>query len=534
MMGMRCIASASAIVLAMAFGGCRQEPITWRAPLHDVIFLNDTLTWSNLVPDTLWSAGDEGLMLHASIRRPLLGSADWLPSLDTAWTTNFTLPFIGGPIPVAPGAEIWAEVEEVNLNLADVDLRRVRLGGGTLQLSVASSVAGPLELRYEIGGATFPPGINGGDNTFVVLVEEGQSGSLTVPLQGVEIDLDGPDGLEANRLATAWQVGVPATATEEVGLFGSDGLTLEVAFTGLEVAQVEGRFGERTLALADTLDVDVEAQLDDLQIGWTSVEAELQFLNTTGLDVQLGVDAMGRIDSAGIVTPLNDAALGTTIFLPRATVVEDEGMADWSIQPASATLNLGTGSSDLAGFLSTPPDAFTVEGSAMINPLGDVSGGYDRIDFGHLPELALTFKAPLQVGPTAALWVDTIRPGVPDGIGFDGDLMLTVENGLPVEVVLEMQLVELPQQFLLLQSQGLPWATFEPVFIAAGNGDPDAPAISAVSIPLQGIQFDALRLGAGLRLAVRLATAEPLAQFDVEQRVVVIGHLEGDAIISIE
>ena len=528
------INSASAILMAMALAGCRQEPITWRAPLHDVIFLNDTMQWSNLVPDTLWAEGEEGLMLHATLRRPLLGSADWLPSLDTSWTTNFTLPFIGGPIPVAPGAEIWAEEEVVNLSLQDVDLRRVRLGGGALALSVSSTVAGPLELRYQIAGAAFPTGTNGGSNAFTVLVEEGQVGSLTVPLDGVEIDLDGPDGLDANRLVTSWQVGVPASAAQEVGLFGSDELNLEVAFTGLEVAQVEGRFGQRNLAIADTLDVDAAGQLDGLQIGWTDLEAALLFHNTTGVDYQLGIDGIGRMDAPGVFTPLNDAALGSTIFLPRATVVESQGMADWHILPTSATFNLGSGTDALSGFLSTLPEAFTVSGEAAINPLGDVSGGYDRIDFQELPELALTLKGPLQVGPSSAHWVDTIRPELPDGIGFNGDLILTVENGLPVELTLEMELVDLPQQFLLLQSQGLSWSTFEPVFIAAGGGDPEDPTVSELAVPLEGIQFDALRLGAGLRISAGFVSAEPLAQFDAAQRVVVLGHLQGDAIISIE
>lgn len=522
-----------ALACALTLAGCREEPITWRAPLHDVVFLNDTLEWSNLVPDTLWTEGADGLMLHATVRRPLLGSAEWLPSLDTSWTTNFTLPFIGGPIPVAPGAEIWAEEEVVNLDLPDVDLRRVRLGGGALSLSVSSTVAGPLELRYQIQGAAFPAGTNGGSNAFTVLVEEGQAGTLTVPLDGVEIDLDGPAGLDANRLVTSWQVGVPAAAPMEVGLFGSDELNLQVAFTGLQLAQVEGRFGERTLAISDTLEVAAAGQLDALQVNWTGLEAELLFRNTTGLDYQVGIEGLGRIDS-GVFSSLSDAVLGSTIFLSRATVVEGQGMADWSILPTAADFNLGSGSSDLSGFLSTLPEAFTISGAADINPLGDVSGGFDRIDFGYLPELELTVKGPLQVGPSGARWVDTIRPELPGGIGFDGDLLLTVRNGLPVELALEMQLVDLPQQFLLLQSQGLPLSNFAPVVIAAGSGAPDQPVTSEVVIPLEGIQFDALRMGAGLRVVADFLTLEPVAQFDAAQRVVVLGHLQGDAIISIE
>ena len=110
------------------------------APLHRVVFLNDTLTWGDVVPDTLWTEGQTGLVLNASGSSALLNADALLPNLDTSWSSEFVLPFIGGPIPIAPGAEIWSEVEAVNLSVPDVDLRRIRIGSGALILTASSTV----------------------------------------------------------------------------------------------------------------------------------------------------------------------------------------------------------------------------------------------------------------------------------------------------------------------------------------------------------------------------------------------------------
>ena len=534
--GVNRVSAYLGIALLALLSSCRSEPITWRAPLHDVIFLNDTLSWADQVPDTLWTEGDQGLMLQATTRRSLLGPSDWLPSLDTSWSTTFTLPFIGGPIPVAPGAEIWAEQEVINLDLPDVELRRVRLGGGALSLSVSSTVGGALALRYRLEGAQFPSSTNGGSGDFEVLVPAGETAVLTVPLEGVEIDLTGSDGLQWNRLATSWVVGVPASASGEVGLFGSDELSLEVAFSGVELAQVEGRFDERPLALSEETAIGNQEVWSSAQVGWSGLEVDLDFHNTTGLDYALTLASIARVEASGDQTELVDDALGQTIFLPRAMVSGQGSMDGWAIYPTVAALSLGTGEDNLLDFMATVPESYRLEGNAVINPLGDVSGGFDRIDLTRLPEWALTVRAPLLLGPSAVTWVDTLRPLLPEGIGFQGELVLTVHNDLPLGAEVTMELVDLPESFQWLEDAGWPgedWRQFDPFSLAPGAASSPQQE-QEIRIGISGNQFDALRLGAGLRLSAQFATAEPEAQFDAGQRVVVRGHLQGDAIISIE
>jgi len=525
------------LLILLLLAGCRNEPITWRAPLHQVIFLNDTLTWNQLVPDTLWTDGDEGLILHASARQSLFETNDWIPSLDTSWSTTFELPFIGGPIPVAPGAEIWGEEETIAFDLPDVGLRRARLGGGVLEITATSTVQGPLELVYRIEGADFPSGAQGGGGEFIVSIAPGEPASLLVPLEGVELDLDGTNNLDVNRLVTSWNVRVPATAATEVGIFGSDVLTLSVALDGIVVAQVEGSFAQRSLEVSDTVIVGELGAIQSLEVQWTDIGIDLTLSNTAGLDLIVGLDALQRMDSlsGGETTALMDPALQTSMWLPRATVVETDGMESWEIEPGEATLSLGTEGDFLEGFLSTVPEAFVLSGDAEINPMGDVSGGYDRLDLHRLPEVEWTVKAPLNFGLSEVVWVDTLAPILPDGLAFDGTLNLSFESSLPVGARLEMSLIELPQVFVLLhQGAAENWNALGPIELDPGSGSAEVPTITEAEWNMEPWHFDALRQGARLRVQLTCATPEAGAQFEVDQRVVIQGHLEGDAVISIE
>ena len=518
--------------------GCRSEPVTWRTPLHGVIFLNDTLTWEELVPDTLWTEGDAGLELSATGRTSLLDSGALLSNLDTSWTTELVLPFIGGPIPIAPGAEVWSEVETVNLSVPDVDLRRVRMGSGSLVIVASSTVQGPLELRYSIDGATFPQGTNGGSNEVVLQITPDVPTQFSLPLAGVELDLDGDNNLNWSQLSTSWSVGVPAGVTEDVGLFGSDMLTMNVAFEGLELAQVEGRFGTRTLQVEESMAFDGLYNLQNLELAWSSLQLGVQFLNWAGIDLAMTLEEVLRTDGEQnpVQTALVDPALSSSILLPRATVSEVQGMAGWEIEASEAGYVLGTGTGNLMSFLSTVPDGFMISGFAEVNPLGDVSGGYDRIDLNRLPEVEWTLTAPLNIGASRAVWRDTLTPNLPEGIEFDGDLDLTIQNTLPVGASLALSWVGVPEQLQLLEGSLGSTALFSyPVLeVAAGSGVPNVPTVSEVTVPISPIQFTALRMGAQLQVDATLETPEDGAAFNVEHSLVIRGHLDGSAILSVE
>jgi hypothetical protein len=521
----------------MVAQGCRTEPVTWRTPVHEVQFLLDTLSWPNLVPDTLWTAGDAGLVLEVQSERGLVSALDLVPSLDTSWIDVLTLPFIGGPVPIASGTSVWSDSEEIGLAIPFAGLRRARLGGGTLSISVTSTVQGPLTLRYAIEGASFPTETNGGSEVVVVEVDS-ETSSVQLDLTGVVLDLEGQSGEELSRLATSWEVLVSPLAPQGVGIMGSDQLTLAVDLSGIEVAQVEGRFDAQTWSMSDGLTVGGLDAIQELQVGWTELTLDLVFNNTSGLDLSGAVNALVREDEAeGIqtTTSLSSPALGQAVFLTRAAIAGTESMDDWTVVPTQGGLQFSSTEGSLAEFMGTLPQALSWDVQVEVNPLGDVSGGHDRVDLTQLPSMALSLKAPLEVSSLGAVFIDTLELVPPDWIGFDGLLTLDLENSMPVGATLFLELVDLPEYLLRFETiypQEL-WAIGE-VTLPLGSGDPNLPAASVQEVELENVHFEALRNGARLMAVVVLEASEEGARFEVDQSIIVRGHLNGDAILSFE
>ena len=525
------------ILTILLLAGCRSEPVTWRVPVHDVILLNDTLDWAKLVPDSLWVEGEEGLWLQVNGKERLVDSDALVPALDTAWVADFDVPFIGGPIPLPAGTSLWTQEEEINLNIPDAALRRLRLGSGKLLLSVESTVQGPLELRYILSGATFPQTSNGGSSTIVLDIAPEGTSVVELDLAGVVFDLsDGAGGF--GGLLTAWEILVPATVEESVPVFGDDALSLNVAFQDVEVAQVEGQFGSRSIELNTIMELEGGDVLQALDVDWTLLGVGLEITNTTGLDLELTLDALNRTDSTDmgpVEEPLIDPVLGMPLLLTRANVLEVGSMADWQIAPTAVSLFLGEEGSTLADWLGSIPDVLTVTGAVELNPLGDVSGGYDRVDLGRLPTLEYTVMAPLQVGYSRAEWRDTLLPEIPEGVAFRGEVEFEVESSLPVGTTISLRLVDVPP-FMLTPGiwPDADWYILPDLVVPPGSGDPEFPVRDTLGVALDGRHADALKQGARVVAEVVMETPEAGAQFSVEQSVVIRGHLDGDLILSVE
>ena len=525
------------ILTILLLAGCRSEPVTWRVPVHDVILLNDTLDWAKLVPDSLWVEGEEGLWLQVNGKERLVDSDALVPALDTAWVADFDVPFIGGPIPLPAGTSLWTQEEEINLNIPDAALRRLRLGSGKLLLSVESTVQGPLELRYILSGATFPQTSNGGSSTIVLDIAPEGTSVVELDLAGVVFDLsDGAGGF--GGLLTAWEILVPATVEESVPVFGDDALSLNVAFQDVEVAQVEGQFGSRSIELNTIMELEGGDVLQALDVDWTLLGVGLEITNTTGLDLELTLDALNRTDSTEmgpVEEPLIDPVLGMPLLLTRANVLEVGSMADWQIAPTAVSLFLGAEGSTLADWLGSIPDVLTVTGAVELNPLGDVSGGYDRVDLGRLPTLEYTVMAPLQVGYSRAEWRDTLLPEIPEGVAFSGEVEFEVESSLPVGTTISLRLVDVPP-FMLTPGiwPDADWYILPDLVVPPGSGDPEFPVRDTLGVALDGRHADALKQGARVVAEVVMETPEAGAQFSVEQSVVIRGHLDGDLILSVE
>lgn len=429
---MNCTASTYAwafwaLVSALALApGCQREPTTWSVDIA-LPLIDDGWSWSDAV---------EGLSadsaLHIAPGNPAVltyqgAVANWeIASLtelpDTIVAQELTPEFTGGPFPVPPGAVLLDTEEDIVFAGIDQQFSDIVLSAGRIDYLVESSTNGYVDLRYDFPSVT----IDGLPVELQVVLPPSdgvafQTEQGTIDLTGAVIDLTGVSGNEINRIASHLVIGTPSNINDTAQVYGTDSIRVRMHFQEMLVEQVAGYFGQETVAF------DTEQQVfhpNDFPSGFLQVEptrATLQFRNTIAADLRLQLDAL-TVDGMSVGHP----ALGVPQLIARA---------DWSGPEVAPTvwemdlLETGPSVFEMLGYL---PQFVAVTGEALLNPLGDVSGGQDFFDTRQPPQLYLDLEWPLEGAIEDLRVVRSLEFEGTDLNGFEGELIVRVTNGFPV------------------------------------------------------------------------------------------------------
>ncbi|MDG2424997.1 MAG: hypothetical protein P8M07_00250 [Flavobacteriales bacterium] len=509
-------ASAAALVLSVVWSSC-QEPTRWSVPVEMAV-LQDTLTVANLLPDSLWTAQDDAVVLSYQGVVAQFDFGDQVQFSDTSWTDVNELPFSGGPVPIPPGTEIWGETDEIDFVVDGVDLRRVQLASGTMTIGMSSTIQGPLHITYEFPGSEFP----GYDGPVVDLVVDGDTVMQEVNLAGAWLVLESDNGLEFNKLLSSFAVSTLDSAADDVPVYGTDVTTVSFKFEGVNIAKAEGWFGQPVVDVSGTMGLGSVGQLDRAEVLWEEIDCELYMANSLGLDLAMTLNGFSRW-SDGESLALEHPAFGQQAMLSRA-VISESAEGQWTVQPTSSwTLDLSDETTNVISWADLLPDSLSWDVELGLNPLGDVTGGYDRIDFDHLPELIIDLNVPLRVRIDALQFSDTTdTKGVFESdcescAPFTGDLVLQVDNSFGLAMTLYAVTVPSSSDFLF----------YEPLLLLEGAVIP-AEGQTTLRIPIDFTLWRVLSEGRGIAWTVDMNTQGALVEMTIEDRVVVHGWLDGE------
>ena len=418
--------AAVLLVTFSVWSSCRRESIRWDVDVA-VPLLDDVVTWGDALEDSVLLPGTDGVAILA-FKGPIsswsIESLTQLP--DTLVSEDLTPDFVGGPFAVPPGAVLLDTEEDIVFQGIEQEFTYIRLESGRIEYSVESSTDGYIELQYAFPSVT----VNEESVTLNVLLPPSISGEIqsevgVIDLAGAEIDLTGISGTEINRIASQLTIGTPVDISDTAQVYGTDSIRVRMHFKDLIIRQVAGYFGQ------EFLDLDAEQTVFDSDIfvggyiGLQPTRAMLSFHNTIGADLRLTLDAL----SVGGI-PVGHPVMGLPQLVSRA---------DWQgsqVVPAIWEVDLLAGFPDVFDLLGNLPESVFIQGNAVLNPLGDVSGGNDFFDAAYPPELNLDIEVPLNVqvnNLTLHQTMDVKSVGIPN---FDGKVVLQVTNGFPIDLEL--------------------------------------------------------------------------------------------------
>ena len=182
----------------LAFFSCRKEKATWDsdwvAPL-----VSDTLSLKDYVNDS--TIVESGGVYNLDLTRTIadFGIEDLIEIPDT--TISQTYSIVVSSLSIPPGTSIVNQIEEHTIDLAPIELKKIRISQGSIKLKIYNPVASKVYFTVQLPGVT-QNGITFEQNYFAPAAVGSTPGSVEANLNisGYDIDLTGVSGGEVNVL----------------------------------------------------------------------------------------------------------------------------------------------------------------------------------------------------------------------------------------------------------------------------------------------------------------------------------------------
>lgn len=364
---------------------CRKEKTSWNSDWV-VPIINDTLSIENLVNDSTLSTGS-GTVYELDLSRTILdfGIEDLIGIPDTVILHSFNIS--AGSLSVPPGFSIVNETEEHTMEVDDIQLKKIRVSKGIINLKVYNPVGTKTFFTVQLPGVyknsvlfeqqfVAPAGSTSNPGTI----------SASLDLSGYDIDLTGISGGDFNKLQSKLIVNSDP-AGPSVTVSSAHQFKVEADFKNIRIDYARGYFGN--LILTDTTTYFVEA-LNTISSGSLDIPApEIQFEISNGLkiDARATITKVSNMNYNNNTIDLLSNQIGAPIYIETAT-------GNWNtLVNSSQTIGFDSGNSNVESYIENLGNSHTVGYKIELNPWGNTSGGWNEI----FPNSRFTVKLKAQM-----------------------------------------------------------------------------------------------------------------------------------------
>lgn len=429
-------------VLLIAFSSCRKTTswdTNWVAPL-----INDTLDLTNLVNDSTLVV--TGGFYNVNLKRTLLdvGVADFVAIPDTTIAQDLTLSITSINVPA--GAQFVNSVEEHNFDLQDLELKKIVLKAGVIDLELENPIHEQVKLDLELPGVT----LNNVTLTksYIVPAAVGSSPGIlkkTIDMSDYAIDLTGQDGNSFNILQSKVTVSTLASGNSVV-VTNQDHTIVKAKFKNVVLKYARGYFGNRIIADTTDFNIDFFENIAGGSIDLPATSVKLTIENSIKFDARAQLNYLKNENHSGNVVALSGGGIGNTYLLDQPT-----GSFS-SLQPTFVELLFNSGNSNIENYFENLGYKHSLSYQIQINPWGNTSGGWNEIF--ENSKLKMTVEANLPL----SLQADNLN--IRDTFDFkldqkkdktritNGSFVLDTDNGFPFSGNVKLRLLDKNSQQL--------------------------------------------------------------------------------------
>lgn len=416
-------------IFFLALTACKKEKTTWGsdwvAPL-----VSDTLSLTELENDStlaINSFANYELDLTRTIID--LGLQDIIEIPDTTIIQDYTLS--SGSVTIPPGYTIVNQIEEHDMNVQGVQLKRIRVSEGIIRVKVFNPLPTAANFVVQLPGVE-KDGIQFSQNYAAPAANGSDPGVVTAVLDisGYWIDLTGEFGDSYNLLQSKLIVTSSPTGPS-VTLTSSDVIKVEAKFEGIKMNYARGYFGNKIISDTVSTTIDLMNALESGTVDLPGTNLRFEIENGMKVSAKATLTTVYNANSNSNIVALSSPQIGNPIYMEAAT-------GSWSsLTPKYENIEFTPSNSNLENYLENLGKTHTFGYKLELNPWGNVSGGWDEIFPHSRLKVKLHAELPMTVGIDDLTLRDTFNIDLTQDKESShiesGDLVLNATNAFPLK-----------------------------------------------------------------------------------------------------
>ncbi len=413
------------------FVSCRKESTRWETDWV-IPFVSDTLNLSKLHNDSTLDNLSSSYYL-VDFKRDILdvSLSDFLIIPDTTIAQSFS-PAVGiGSVP--PGFTFYNEVEAHELSIPGVELKRILVGDGSIELKVFNPIETGAYYTIKMPGVVK----NGAtlEQTFFINPGTTDNPSVAIEnifLEGYTLDLRGEDITGSvnvsgfNTLQTSLSitsdpngVSVPITTT--------DVFEVEAKFLNVRIDYAQGYFGEQVFSDTTSFEIPILNQVVAGGINLDEIPIDVRISNGTKIPFSTTISMLRNSSSTLQTLHLNSSVIGSPQLISPAS-------GSWSTLVASNHLiSFNDENSNITEYIENLGHTHELGYEVRMNPFGNTTGYNNEVFPMSRLKLSINSQFPLEVGLNGLTLEDTLSLSISPIV--IQDLILAEEVSLNVSVV---------------------------------------------------------------------------------------------------
>ncbi len=433
------------LALLMIILGCKKEPTSWNTQLS-IPLLRTSLGLKQFIADTLLTgnSGDTAFLVYETDLVDLrVDSLLQLP--NDSITKSFTIAPLT-QFTFNPGQVFFTNTDAFEIDGDDAQLSKVVVNEGSLLLKASNMVDADIVIRIQIPKAR----LNNISFDYEVVIPAGEGSNISlfedlVSLNGYSLDLTGANGFQNNTISVNFTIKIADYETPTT-IFNTDQVVFTVLYDELTLSYAEGYLGSREITFDESIAFSGLETFDNALINLSAARLDLSFENRFGVDIQANISELSAINfDTQTQISLNHPLTNGSINLIRANYL----LGDISSFPKNFAIT--NQNSNLLDLLNIVPDSIILSGSAIINPLGNISNSNDWAAASSSISGHISVKIPLELGISNLVLVDTVSFEWTD---TDENiralkLFIAAENSFPANATISGKILDIDRQVLL-------------------------------------------------------------------------------------